>query len=191
MNSSDWTAHEIECEKCGLMKIYDGNGKELSEINAMTIHPEFITEGDEDELRCHIEIALGSVREKKRNGRNRVWRAGWDYDTDKWIGAIPQWLISDTIIVDGFDSVTINEYLRGQSIAPHMDSLKFGDVGILSLLADATMRFTSAIGEQRDFVLPRRSLAIMSGELRYKWKHETLPLEADLRHSIVYRKRIS
>lgn len=159
----------------------------------MNILPDFITEGDEAVLAREIELALAKIPERKTGLRNRVIRFGWDYEKpDKWLGEPPFW----TNIVcqprhKRYDSITVNEYVRGQRISPHVDSKKFdAEIIILSLLADATMRFTSPAGEIRDFVLPRRSLAVMSGELRQKWTHETLPLDAELRYSIVYRKRL-
>lgn len=163
----------------------------------MKLHPNFITEADELELAESIKKALGKLPEKKREGRNRILRMGWDYEKpEKWLGSPPSWIgraLFAPTDVFGFEwnSITLNEYLRGQRIAPHIDSPAFGDVAILSLLADVTMRFTSPVGEMRDFLLPRRSLAVMSGELRHKWKHETLPLESDIRYSIVYRKRLT
>lgn len=158
----------------------------------MTIHPEFITEFQETALEFIISEELEAVTLRNKNGRNRILRIGWDYlNTKKWIGevpgSVPSWIPS---IGGGEDSITINEYISGHSIAPHIDSPKFGDVAILSLLADATMRFTSPAGEIKDLLLPRRSLAIMSGELRTKWEHSTLPLAAARRISVVYRKRL-
>lgn len=155
----------------------------------MTIHPDFICCHDEDRLVWNIDAELDGVHEKKRDGRNRILRYGWDYsDSKKWLGLFPTWVP----ITHGLDhdSIAINEYLRGQSISPHVDSHAFGDVSILSLLADTIMRFTSPTGEVRDFLLPQCSLAVMSGELRNSWQHETLPLEANRRISIVYRKRL-
>jgi alkylated DNA repair dioxygenase AlkB len=161
----------------------------------MNIHPNFITEGDEDALHGHIEVALEKIPQRKWQLRNRVLRFGWDYEKPKkWLGLPPDSFfvpIPAQHFLLTTDSVTINEYLRGQRIASHIDSKAFGDVVILSLLADVTMRFTSPAGATRDFLLLRRSLAVMSGELRDKWTHETLPLDADKRISIVYRKRIT
>lgn len=165
----------------------------------MKIHPDFITEANEDELHGDIEIALEKIPQRKGQLRNRILRFGWDYEKpEKWLANFPEWIVD--FIAGNWkawpsgslpDSITINEYMRGQRIAPHIDSPAFGDVAILSLLADVTMRFTSPAGETRDFLLPRRSLAVMSGELRSRWTHETLPLEADLRYSIVFRKRVA
>lgn len=168
----------------------------------MKIHPYFITESGEGILLDHIDTVLNVVHEKKRDGRNRIIRYGWDYENPmKWIRDIPSWLFAPSWpgaacvlglpILDGLvNSVTINEYLRGQIIAPHIDSHAFGDVAILSLLSDATMRFVSPTGQVKDFELPRRSLAVMAGELRNSWQHSTLPLEADRRISVVYRTKL-
>lgn len=166
----------------------------------MKIHPDFITEDDEEDLRCRIEVALEKIPQRKGQLRNRILRFGWDYENPKkWLRDIPFFMAEwewdagrqKSFSAADYDSVTINEYLRGQRIAPHIDSPAFGDVAILSLLADVTMRFTSPAGETRDFLLPRRSLAVMSGELRSRWEHSTLPIESEKRLSIIYRNRVA
>lgn len=158
----------------------------------MTIHPDFVCHHDEDRLVRNIDVELEGVHEKKRDSRNRIIRMGWDYEhPNNWAADIPIWIpLPELQGLGVFDNVSVNEFLRGQTIAPHIDSTAFGDIAILSLLSDTTMRFTSPTGEVRDFLLPRRSLAIMSGELRNRWRHETLPLESDRRISVVYRKRL-
>lgn len=172
----------------------------------MTIHPDFTCCHDEDRLVRNIDAELDGVHEKKRDGRNRILRYGWSYENPKqWLRDIPGWILSWDTATETWrktlkeighgenlpDSVAVNEYTRLQIISPHTDSPAFGDVAILSLLADTIMRFTSSTGEVRDFLLPRYSLAIVSGELRNSWRHETLPLEADRRISVVYRKRLT
>jgi len=155
----------------------------------MKILTEFTTEGQERTLLSQIEAVLLNSPKNQHEGREKIVRYGWDYtNTTKKLADIPKFLRD---LVPDCDSVTINEYLRGQRISPHIDSKEFGDIFILSLLAGVTMRFTSPYGEPKDFLLPRRSLAVMSGELRHKWKHETLPLEADKRISIVYRTKLT
>lgn len=171
----------------------------------MTIHPDFLCEDDEARLVAYFDKELAKLRQKKQGGRNRILRYGWDYDNpNKWLKDFPPRIgfpeppvtesaacgYSVQISYLECDSVTINEYITGQSIAPHIDSKAFGDVAILSLLADAEMQFVSPPGEIKHFILQRRSLAIMWGELRHKWSHETLPLVADRRISIVYRTKL-
>lgn len=172
----------------------------------MIIHPDFISPETEQILVKEADRQLKKVHAKGRDGRNRIVRMGWDYEKpDKWLGDIQVWWVplcgmsfkfySEEFAevakeFDDADSVTVNEYINGQRIAPHIDSPAFGDVAILSLLADVIMRFVSPAGEVRDFEVPRRSLSVMSGELRTKWTHETLPLVADRRISVVYRHKL-
>lgn len=161
----------------------------------MIIHSDFITEGDEDELRCHIELGMAGLRQNQGSNRNRILRFGRDYkQANVWLADIPEWLerpMRNVLPMREMASVSVNEYLRGQAIAPHIDNKDFGDVYILSLLAGVTMRFIS-LSKDEDilFDLPRRSLAVMSGELRHEWHHSTLPLEADKRISVAYRRRL-
>ena len=157
----------------------------------MNIFPESITEEDELKLSSEIATVLMPIRGRPHGSRCRILRFGYDYDGDAaWLGDIPEWIPKFDEKFPEFNSVTINEYRRGQAIGPHIDSKMFGDIAILSLLAEVIMRFTSPFGEQRNYTLLPRSLAIMSGELRHRWQHETLPLDANRRLSVVFRNRI-
>ncbi|CAO3667200.1 unnamed protein product [Rhizopus stolonifer] len=67
----------------------------------------------------------------------------------------------------------VNEYNSGQGIMPHVDApALFGPCILsLSLLSDCIMKFTREDEDDVDIVLPRRSLVILSGDVRYKYKH--------------------
>ena len=71
----------------------------------------------------------------------------------------------------------VNEYIANQGISPHVeDPNAFGEViSSLSLSGSCymTMRSTPELGDQKEtkIFLERRSLLILSGEARYKWKH--------------------
>lgn len=83
----------------------------------------------------------------------------------------------------------INHYTPGQGITPHIDlKTRFGDGIILcSLQSGIAMDFTRAEGEEREpkkrkfgaepvsdqysLWLPPRSVLILSGEARWRWKH--------------------
>lgn len=69
-----------------------------------------------------------------------------------------------------FESET--EYYPGQGINGHIDRVdSFGpEVASLSLGSDTVMTFTC--GQQSvDVLLERKSLVVLSGDSRYKWKH--------------------
>lgn len=157
----------------------------------MKIHPNVISEREEFALIQIIQAELDAHGKKCHGSRNRLLRYGWDYLNPKeWLSNIPSW-VPEFPELAGFtaDNITINEYLQGDFIEPHTDLATFGDVVILSIGDWATMRFTRHGRVTQDFMLYPRSLAIMSGELRSDWKHETLPLLGEFRYSIVYRER--
>ncbi|KAI8801150.1 hypothetical protein BJ742DRAFT_40435 [Cladochytrium replicatum] len=75
------------------------------------------------------------------------------------------------------NSVIVNEYLQGQGIKAHKDSSEqFGEVVTsLSLLSACVISFFSMEREDEEphrVLLPRRSLLVMSGVARHKYKHE-------------------
>ncbi|KAG1369321.1 hypothetical protein G6F61_012431 [Rhizopus arrhizus] len=94
----------------------------------------------------------------------------------------------------------VNEYNPGQGIMPHTDApALFGPCILsLSLLSDCLMKFTSSEATHDstsiDIVLPRRSLVILSGNARYRYKHSISKdfEEMTPEGSIIHReKRIS
>lgn len=85
------------------------------------------------------------------------------------------------------DSITVNEYYKEQSIAPHVDSQTSGNIiSILSLITDAIMVFEKG-KERHEVLLPARSLMQMRGEIREEWAHSIKPVKNN-RYSIVFRK---
>jgi alkylated DNA repair dioxygenase AlkB len=89
----------------------------------------------------------------------------------------------------------INEYLPNQGISPHTDHERFfGDVICsLSLGSDTVMDFEKSSNDSnnnasnsnndvvvRPIYLPRRSLVILQGESRYKWKHSIPKRQRDI-----------
>lgn len=106
-------------------------------------------------------------------------------------------------IMDGDtpDQITVNEYLPGQGIAYHLDthSAFTTTIASLSICSEVVMDFRHPDGVRHEGVLlPARSLAVMSGESRYKWEHAICPRTFDVidgkqvnrqrRLSITFRK---
>jgi len=78
-----------------------------------------------------------------------------------------------------FNQCIVNNYEKGQAISKHIDVLAYGDViGCYSIgNRNAIMVFTK--GTERVEIKARpKSLYIMSGDARYKWKHEMQTLKA-------------
>ncbi|OPL21230.1 hypothetical protein AM593_06724, partial [Mytilus galloprovincialis] len=80
------------------------------------------------------------------------------------------------------DQLTVNKYVQGQGIPPHVDTPPAFEDGImsLSLLSQIVMEFSHPGGQQISVLLPRRSLLIMTGESRYLWSHCITPRKSDI-----------
>lgn len=134
-------------------------------------------------------------RELSGTARTSVSRFGSDqyYGSNMHSKIIPDYLMecAERLVAQGLvptlpDSVSINEYNRGQVIPPHIDNLSAGPViTVLSLESPATMRFTLE-KQGLNIVLPSCSVVQIRGEIRDTWKHEILPVPAH-RFSVVFR----
>ncbi|CAL0321170.1 unnamed protein product [Lupinus luteus] len=74
-----------------------------------------------------------------------------------------------------FDQMIVNQYQPGEGICAHVDLLRFEDgIAIVSLESSCVMHFTSVDNElvSVPVLLNPGSLVVMSGEARYRWKHE-------------------
>ncbi|XP_061369855.1 uncharacterized protein LOC133312637 [Gastrolobium bilobum] len=77
-----------------------------------------------------------------------------------------------------FDQMIANLYQPGEGISAHVDLLRFDDgIAIISLESSCVMHFTPGSGSGSGSVsvpllLTPGSLLLMSGEARYRWKHE-------------------
>lgn len=148
----------------------------------------FITEDEEAYIMSNIQGANYS----KGVGRNSIKRygSGIPYNSRIKSKDLPTWsdfLLKKLTELDiKCNSITINEYHKGQGIGPHIDSKTSGDIiSVLSLAGDAVMELS--LGKEiKTIQLPARSLLIMTEEERWKWNHSILPVKA-IRFSIVFR----
>ncbi|MXY50993.1 MAG: alpha-ketoglutarate-dependent dioxygenase AlkB [Gammaproteobacteria bacterium] len=146
--------------------------------------PNFITAEEEDELLQHIDDAEWSTELKRR-----VQHYGWRYDYGQRqidesmrLGELPFWadkiakrLVAKGLVAELPDQVIVNEYCGKQGISPHVDQPKsFAEpVATVSLLESWGMKFRRRGGEEKtEKTLERRSVAVLSGDARYKWTHE-------------------
>jgi len=158
--------------------------------------PEFIAPEEEASLLPRL-LVTDKGRTFTHAGRNCVQRYGSCHPYNNYMisdkipphfEALCNRLADSKLVALKPDSVTINEYLKGQVIQPHVDALGGGPViTILSLGAAADMVFRRKNVEKCYTVaLPPRSLIQMRGDLRYKWTHEILPVSSR-RYSVVFR----
>ncbi|KAG1693946.1 Alkylated DNA repair protein alkB 8 [Nymphon striatum] len=81
------------------------------------------------------------------------------------------------------DQLTVNQYLPGQGIPPHIDthSAFTDEILSLSLGAEVVMDFVNQLTlDEIPVLVPRRSLLIMSGESRCCWSHGIKPHKTDI-----------
>ncbi|KAJ8686535.1 hypothetical protein QAD02_022329 [Eretmocerus hayati] len=151
--------------------------------STMKVQASFITEEEEKSLLGEVEPYLKRLR----------------YEYAHWDDAIhgyretefPKWNEENTKIINKvrekafppgmpqLKHVHVLDLAEDGWIKPHVDSTRFcGEViAALSLLSDSVMRLTY-VGHEKDywddFFIPRRSLYIMTGVARHKYKHEIL-----------------
>lgn len=158
---------------------------------------DFLSQQEEQALLA--EFSQSPHRQHFATGqRNSIWRYGDDraYKNHVISATIPEnlqvlisRLVERGLLDTAPDHVTVNEYLRGQTISAHIDSPKVGPViTVASLGVPATMVFALPnTNTRRSVVLPPRSVVQMRGDLRYVWTHEILPV-AGTRYSLVFRR---
>lgn len=144
------------------------------------------------------KIILSHIKPTNYNlgvARNNIIRYGSSVPYKGMVvGPIPLWMEKFCLRVmdNGFsafipDSVTINEYHKGQAIDWHIDSPSSGPViNVLSLSTKALMGLKKDDEEELHILQPR-SLLHLEGEHRTDWKHCIFPVEHS-RFSIVFRK---
>ncbi len=151
-------------------------------------HPDFLSVSEADRL---VERIDGS--EWLTDLSRRVMHFGYKYDYTSRrldetarIGPLPEWLaqLSNTVrdaaseeakrLFDRpFEQAIINEYLPRQGIAPHIDRDCFGPVvATVSLGSAVNMDFCrDSTGDEYVQRLEPRSLVLLHGDARCKWRH--------------------
>jgi alkylated DNA repair dioxygenase AlkB len=159
--------------------------------NGLVLIPNFLNATEEAFILSNI-IPSVPIHKTTRNSIKR-YGSNIPYKNQLESDIIPEYLevISDKIVSHGLletkpNSVSINEYLIGNAIAPHVDSIESGPViTIVSLISDAIMEFM--LNDHKIQVnIPAKSLIQLKDEIRYKWKHSILPVKSK-RYSIVFR----
>ena len=175
-------------------------------IPGLTYKPDFLDEDQERRLVEWIDQQEWSS-ELSRRVQHYGWR--YDYgarevDASMRLGELPALLAElahrlyeRRLVPQLPDQVIVNEYEAGQGITPHADARKsFADgIATISLLESWEMNFhaprskdgprrSSNCGPRRKSnkvprLLERRSVAVMQGEARWKWRHEIVKRKSD------------
>lgn len=170
--------------ECGnLIKFYKPKG--------LQIYRDFISETEEQDIVNHLYTSLNSSwgRMKSRRimhfGHNYVYKS---FSTNSDAPEFPQFATQIikkckhfNIIEDHeeFDQLTIQEYVPGSGIGPHIDTTEyFGDkILILSLMDTWTMDFrlldksSNASIEDIPVRVLRRGMLMMTGKSRFEYRH--------------------
>ena len=121
--------------------------------------------------------------------QRRVQHYGWRYDYKQRqidesmrLGELPEWaralgrrLVNEGLMRDLPDQVIVNEYCGKQGISRHIDQPRsFAEhVATISLLETWGMVFRRRGSKEKvEKPLERRSVAVLTGDARYKWTHE-------------------
>ncbi|MDE0360419.1 MAG: alpha-ketoglutarate-dependent dioxygenase AlkB [Rhodospirillaceae bacterium] len=179
-------------------------------VPGLIYRPGFITEEDEAKL-----VALIDGAEWSTELRRRVQHYGWRYDyTQRQIdesmrvGELPAWAreLAQRLVDEGWmkdlpDQVIVNEYCGKQGISRHIDQPRvFAErVATISLLETWGMVFRRRNSKRKvEIPLERRSIAVLTGDARYKWTHEIPNRKTELlmgqhgkRRRVVRSRRIS
>lgn len=161
----------------------------------LTLYADFITLEEEMILLSKLN-SMYRKKSTKLNGRASIRRFGSAIPYNSFMQAkyIPDYLenysqrlLERNLITAPPDSVSINEYDKGQIIQPHIDNKNSGPViTVLSLESPAVMRFQYEL-DTFDVELPARCLVQMRHDIREKWLHSILPVPGH-RYSVVFRR---
>ena len=154
------------------------------DVPGLTIALDLVTEAEEGQLLATIEHEPW-----RKDLSRRVQHYGWEYnykarkvDPAARLGPLPVWaarlgerLVARGLVPEPPDQVIVNEYVGKQGITKHIDCIPCfkGSIAMLSLGEDWEMWFWPPEGGGKAIrLLPRRSVAVLSGEARERWSHE-------------------
>lgn len=156
----------------------------VEEIPGLIYEPHFVTADEEQDLVACIDEEEWSTVLKRR-----VQQYGWRYDykqrqldSSMYLGPLPDWskklvqrLVDRGYMRERPDQLIVNEYCGDQGITAHTDHVaNFAEqVVTISLLETWNMVFRPRLGKKRiEKPLEHGSVAVFTGDVRYKWTHE-------------------
>ena len=178
-------------------------------ISGLYYIPNYLTQEETTEIENYLLQSKDWFGITKNKNSRRVIHFGYSYSYDrsgiKKIKDIPSifkniiiperinQIINTDLIKNNMDQLIINEYKPGQGIAAHIDHEKFfGPIIIcLTVFSGTEINFINKFNDLdvKTIRVEPRSLYIMSGDARYKYKHEICHRIED--HGIKRGTRIS
>ena len=150
-------------------------------INGLSIVKDFISIEEENKL-------LSIVKNLDWNGTllRKSMHFGYNYNyktktitRDDYLGNLPEWInpYVKKMIIKGYvhkypDQITVNRYLPGEGISPHIDVTSIFDNQLysISLGSGCNMNFENS-NEYHSYYLPSRAFMLMENDARYRYKH--------------------
>jgi alkylated DNA repair dioxygenase AlkB len=175
--------------------------QDVDKIPGLQYFENYLTVTDHDDLIKIIDRA-NWITDLNRRVQHYGFR--YDYkarriDLNMKIGELPSWAksIAEDLFTRGYfnsipDQVIVNEYLPGQGITPHIDCEPCFDETLvsISLGSDCIMDFINQMTlDKVPIFLSARSIVILKGDSRYKWKHGIAPRQTDKHHGINYKRK--
>lgn len=176
----------------------------LEKIQGLQLYFDFISKAEESELLNCID---NSVWQNDLTRRVQHYGYKYDYKARKinhsfLLGDLPFWLknlankiIDNNIIQFTPDQAIINEYEIGQGIAAHIDCEPcFGDTIIsISLGGQCVMNFQRDTNTKEQdklpFLIPPRTLIVMTKESRFNWYHGIPPRKTDKFNNQIHKRQ--
>ena len=172
-------------------------------IAGLRTREDFLSAGEERALADRIlALELSPFRFQGWEGKRLTTSFGWRYDFDDRSFAhaapIPGWLEPIRARAEefaglppsSFGHALLIRYDPGAAIGWHRDRPHYEEVAGISLLGEEKMRFRRRRPEggfdRLSLPLPRRSIYLLTGEIRHGWEHSLAPVES-LRLSITLR----
>lgn len=160
-------------------------------MDGLRYHQDFLSSGEEKKLLDRID-----VEPWLEEGSVRVQHYGYKYDyrkrridTSAEVAPVPNWakafakrLVSYDFLKKMPDQLIVSEYLPGQGVPQHIESVACFDsiIGSINLGSGCMTRFVSIIDKSEyDFYLEQRSAVSISKSARYSWTHGVAAVTGD------------
>lgn len=197
------------------MRLFALDEEAVTAPDGLEYHPDFLQPAEESDLLELLARVDGA--EWLADISRRVLHFGYKYDYSSrnldesaCIGPLPEWLdrlahkVHEAASSEArqqlraahpFEQAIINEYLPGQGIALHVDRDCFGPViATVSLGSAINMDFCrDQTGESHVQRLEPRSLVLLHGDARSKWRHGIAKRRSDIwdDHRVPRQRRVS